>query len=275
MSENIVSFIDICQIMDSLENPILIDRITLEMVGDLASAAVLSRLRYWFSPSKKSGQQRTVIRHDGKTWVARTKDEWWEECGVTEKQIERISKELIKHNLVEVKYFRFNGLRMMHWSLNFQEYANKFNEASKKVYGKPQKGHSESPKGAVRNAPKGPSYNTTLKQSSYTYSLNNTPTPLKKPKKRFSTSSVQVLLLNDSDFEECFFSQQTAYEWLRNFGYDEEIASDLLKHHFKKLKPAAEYLKKIYNNDKNPISCMTGYFLNIIQEELYLKFRKK
>ncbi len=117
-----ISFLTLDAIMNSWENAIGIDRITLDITGDLASAAVLTRLRYWFGSSKKDGQSRSKIRKEGKIWMARKDEEWWEECGITCKQIKRIKVQLKELELIDIKVFRFNGLTIAHWNLNIEKY---------------------------------------------------------------------------------------------------------------------------------------------------------
>lgn len=267
------TFESICQVMDAFENPILIDKITLNMSGDLATASVLSRLRYWFSPSKKNGQQRTRIIKEGKTWVARTKEEWWEECGVTCKQMRRIAKKLKDLKLVEIKYFRFNGLRTSHWHLNIQEYARLYNKTSNLIYGSAQRARSVVPKGHARSGPKGTTHNTPLKHPSYTSTYPNTA----KSRKKYQTTSVQVSLLSREchEIEECFNSQSKALEWLMNFGFEESKSSEIVKLYFNRLLPSVFYLRNLMLKDKKPINDASGYLLQIIENEWYLKFSQK
>ncbi len=211
-----ISFLTLDAIMNSWENAIGIDRITLDITGDLASAAVLTRLRYWFGSSKKDGQSRSKIRKEGKIWMARKDEEWWEECGITCKQIKRIKVQLKELELIDIKVFRFNGLTIAHWNLNIEKYVELYNKhVSKNVYALAQRDKAVWPKGTKRFGPKGQSINKNSTHDPYSYSLE---TKNKDCKSRV----VQESLIYE-DVNIVFSSEAQAFGWLINFGYKDRF----------------------------------------------------
>ena len=168
-----IDFMSICAIFDSYENSLTIDKILFEMTGDLCSCAVLSRLRYWFSPSKTTGQQRKRIFKDGQNWMARTDEEWLEEACVTVKEMKRIKKHLIDLQLVDIKVFKFDGNPTTHWSLNIQKFTELYNLALQKKISKSTKGTKPKvPKGQNESDQRDFSINKHITQANYTLSLD-------------------------------------------------------------------------------------------------------
>ena len=168
-----IDFMSICEIFDSFENSLTIDKILFEVTGDLASTAVLSRLRYWFSPSKKNGQQRTRIYKDGMNWMARTDEEWFDEACVTVKEMKRIKKHLTELKLVDIRIFKFDGNPTTHWSLNIQKFTELYNLALQKKISKSTFGtKGKVPLGQKESDQKDISINKHINQASYTSSLD-------------------------------------------------------------------------------------------------------
>ena len=85
--------------------------------GDLATAHLLSQIIFWFSPGK-NGQSKLRVRKDGKEWIAKKREDWWDECCITKNQFDRSIKILKKYEIVETKIFKFNGEPTTHIWLN-------------------------------------------------------------------------------------------------------------------------------------------------------------
>jgi len=166
----------ICDMAESNKNKISIDTYHIEIMGDLAGASFLTQLRYWFSPATKSdtkGQSRVKIKREGKLWLAKRDDEWWDECYVTPKQVRRIKELLVKLEIVEIKVFKFKGVTTVHYHLDLQKYTELYHakrvanledelyEQSKQVTNNDshrrtaQKANRELPKGQIEKCPKG------------------------------------------------------------------------------------------------------------------------
>ena len=168
-----VNFLSICAIADSYEHSLTIDRVLYEMTGDLECAAVLSRLRYWFSPGR-DGMQRTRIFINGKNWMARRDDDWEQEACVRKKQMSRVKKELVRMGLVEIAIYKFNGNPTTHWNLNIQRFTELYNEIIKKMISKYPNGEKRNtPMGKKENPQTGISYNKHIRQASYSSHLGH------------------------------------------------------------------------------------------------------
>ena len=137
------------EMMAAHKDDIRIDRVTLEICGDLAAAAVLSKIAYWFSPSKKDGQKRLRVFKEGKHWLAKTDEQWWEECGVTGRQMKRIRKTLQDLGLIDIEHWMFAGMRTCHYHLNLDTYLKMYADKVKEKI-------TVSTKGADRSVPKVP-----------------------------------------------------------------------------------------------------------------------
>jgi len=169
-----VPFLSICAIADSYEHSLTIDRILYEMTGDLESAAIMSRLRYWFSPSKINGQTRAKSRHDGKLWLARKDDEWEEEACVRVKQMPRVKKHLKKLGLVNIAIYKWDGNPTTHWHLNVQKFTEMYNETIQKMISKYPNGEKgDTPMGKKENPQRGKSINKHIPHASSSSSIEH------------------------------------------------------------------------------------------------------
>ena len=89
--------------------------------GDLSSGVLLSQLVYWHSPDDK-GRSRLRVHKDGHWWVAKKREDWWDECRLTPKQFDRAAQVLEKLGLIVLKTFRFNGSPTKHIRINFNRF---------------------------------------------------------------------------------------------------------------------------------------------------------
>ena len=96
-----------------------VKRCYVNIAGDLATGVLLSQIVYWFLPSKKTGNPRVTIDREGRNWLAKKRDEWWEECCVTPKQFDRSIEILESLGIVTTALFKFSGSPTKHISLNF------------------------------------------------------------------------------------------------------------------------------------------------------------
>ena len=98
-----------------------VKRIYIDIAGeDLVSGVLLSQLIYWHLPSK-NGTSRTTVHKDGKTWLVKRREDWWDECRISAKQFDRASGQLIELGLIDVQRFRWNGAPTIHIYLNLEK----------------------------------------------------------------------------------------------------------------------------------------------------------
>ena len=85
----------------------------IDMAGDLVAGVLLSQIVYWYLPSK-DGKSKITIHKNEKEWIAKSRHEWWDECRVSPKQVDRALRELSKAGIVETKIYKFNGYPTKH-----------------------------------------------------------------------------------------------------------------------------------------------------------------
>lgn len=95
-----------------------VKRIYIDIAGDLAAGLLLSQLIYWHLPSKQGGSKLRV-RQQGHNWIAKTREDWWLECRLTPRQIDRASAILETRGLIVTGLFRFNASPTKHYRLNW------------------------------------------------------------------------------------------------------------------------------------------------------------
>ena len=92
---------------------IAIRREFIELGGDHVVAVLLSQIHYWYAPAKNGKTKLRVQRH-GHLWIAKTREQWMAETGLTLKRYRRAIAVLKQKGLVEVKQMLFAGKAMSH-----------------------------------------------------------------------------------------------------------------------------------------------------------------
>lgn len=93
-----------------------VKRVYIDVVDDLVAGILLSQIVFWYLPGKNGNKLR--IEKDGKTWIAKGRNDWWDECRITPKQFDRAISLLEEKNIVEKELFKFNGSPTVHIALN-------------------------------------------------------------------------------------------------------------------------------------------------------------
>lgn len=127
-----------------------VKRIYIDMAGDLVSGILLSQIVFWHLPSDKGGSKLRVY-HKGEYWIARGREDYWEDCRLTAKQFDRAIKELEELNLVITDVLKFNGSPMKHvridWEVFLASYQNLLKSYGENGYS--PKGKNQVPKKAI------------------------------------------------------------------------------------------------------------------------------
>lgn len=84
--------------------------------GDVVVGLLLSQITYWSSPTA-TGESKLKVQRDGVYWIAKTREQWMAETGLTLKQYKRAITVLKSRHLVAVKVMRFGGLAQSHLRL--------------------------------------------------------------------------------------------------------------------------------------------------------------
>ena len=79
--------------------------------------------------AKRKGRKQAKSKKNGQYWLAKGREDWYEEICITAKQYDRAIKILIDKGFVEVNRFKFDGAPTIHIKLNI----NKVTERVKSI----------------------------------------------------------------------------------------------------------------------------------------------
>jgi hypothetical protein len=103
----------------STRDTIDVKKIYIDVAGDLIAGIVLSQIVYWHLPARDGHTKMRVVRNNLE-WLAKSRDEWWSECRVKGKRLDRALGLL--DNIIEKKVFKFNGDPTLHVRLKWPEF---------------------------------------------------------------------------------------------------------------------------------------------------------
>lgn len=86
-------------------------------LSNWSEIALMSGISFWFAPSK-AGTSKLRIRKDGQLWIARSRAEWAEDCGLSERQVERALASLRQKGLIITRQGLWAGKAILHVSLS-------------------------------------------------------------------------------------------------------------------------------------------------------------
>jgi hypothetical protein len=89
----------------------------LERVFDPNTGRFLSQLLYWYSPDSKH-DTRATVQYDGRSWVARTKEQWIIDTNMSEWRIRVAMERLLELGLIERQILPYHNQQVRHLWLN-------------------------------------------------------------------------------------------------------------------------------------------------------------
>jgi hypothetical protein len=95
-----------------------VKRIYIDVAEDLVAGILLAQIIYWFLPGK-DGCPRIQVKKNDKSWLAKSRQDWFKECRISSKQYDRAIKRLIAKGIVEVELHKFGGVPIHHISVNW------------------------------------------------------------------------------------------------------------------------------------------------------------
>lgn len=100
---------------------VVVRRDFISLTKSLPVATLLSQIVYWHSPSKKTGKDHkmTVVR-EGAFWIAKTREEWCEETGLSLDQYKLALTKLKAMGLVKTKIMKFHCLTQTHLQMDME-----------------------------------------------------------------------------------------------------------------------------------------------------------
>lgn len=108
-----MNFDDFLRWEETSYDAINVKRIYVDIAGDLIAGVLLSQIVYWHLPSKQ-GESKLRVMKDGHLWLAKGREDWWDECRITPKQFDRAITLLVSKGVVVKRLFRFGGSPMIH-----------------------------------------------------------------------------------------------------------------------------------------------------------------
>ena len=118
-------------------------RIYIDIAEDLASGVLLSQLIYWHLPDKK-GQTKITVEKEGKLWIRKKREDWWEECRLKPRQFDKAAVNLETLGICEQKNFVYEGRNTKHIRLNMEMVIDKIKKCGE---GQLRKSKCHSPNG--------------------------------------------------------------------------------------------------------------------------------
>lgn len=79
-----------------------------EITGSLAAGVLLSQVLYWFRPGK-DGKTKLRVERKGRYWLAKSREGWRSETGLTFKQLKSAMDRLVSLGIVQTERHRFAG----------------------------------------------------------------------------------------------------------------------------------------------------------------------
>lgn len=96
-------------------------KIYIDMAGDLCAGLMLSQIVYYYLPGK-DGRSKLRVSRDGHLWIAKRRDEWWDEIRLKPDAADTAIEKLRKKNLIVTALFKFAGAPTVHLRLNEDEF---------------------------------------------------------------------------------------------------------------------------------------------------------
>jgi hypothetical protein len=118
MATNYEAMAQLIRSFSGQENTIGVPRVYVRLMNSLEGGVFLSQLIFW---SDKGG------REDG--WFYKTYQEWWDDINLSEYEVRKWAKVLVKQGVLETKVMRANGSPTVHYRLDmakFSEWILKF-----------------------------------------------------------------------------------------------------------------------------------------------------
>ena len=92
---------------------IKVKRCYIDIASDLEAGILLSQIIYWHLPDKE-GEQKLTIQRDGHWWLAKAREDWWNECRLTPKQFDRAIRHLEAKHLVVAQVYKWRIANTKH-----------------------------------------------------------------------------------------------------------------------------------------------------------------
>ena len=92
----------------------------IDITGDLVSGTLLSQIMYWFAEDK-GGKSKVRVFKNGYFWIAKRRDEWYDEIRISKRQFDVAIKFLSKNHFVFLEKHKFQSLPTLHIRPNYEK----------------------------------------------------------------------------------------------------------------------------------------------------------
>lgn len=90
----------------------------IDITGNLIEGTLLSQILYWFS-NDKNDRIRARIKRNGEYWIAKRRDEWWDEIRITDRQFDCAIKKLKEKGFVILEKHKFDSMPTIYIRPNY------------------------------------------------------------------------------------------------------------------------------------------------------------
>lgn len=97
-----------------------VKRAYIMMAGDHAAGVLLSQIVFWHLPDSEGNPNKMRVEKNDEFWIAKKREDWWDEICMLPKQFDRAIKALEIRQLVKTEVFRFDGSPTKHVRLNWE-----------------------------------------------------------------------------------------------------------------------------------------------------------
>jgi hypothetical protein len=105
-------------------------RVYIDLAGDLVAGVILSQILYWNLPDRL-GRPRLRVQKNGRMWLVKRRQDWWEECRASPKQFDRAIANLKARGIVTVGKWKFRGSPTTFIGLNWDVLLNLIQDQEK------------------------------------------------------------------------------------------------------------------------------------------------
>ena len=119
--QGVFTFLDFLSWEKASRDTIDFKKVYVDMTGDIIAGLFLSQLLYWHLPNKKGEDKLRILRED-KMWLAKSAPEWWDECRISPRELDRAKKSLVGIGLIETRVWKFGGKPTTHFHLNSERF---------------------------------------------------------------------------------------------------------------------------------------------------------
>ena len=131
MKVNFDSFQEFMSMESRIVNGFKVRTMYVDIVDDLVAGILLSQIIYWYSPQKSSDNKhanKLRVKRNGHMWIAKQRDEWYNEIRISTYQYDGAKERLIEQDLIEVKNLMFDGKKTQHIRLKEKNFLNAVKE---------------------------------------------------------------------------------------------------------------------------------------------------